>query len=268
MPAPFKERIFPAPLNTQHFGKHFYYFKEMASTNTHALALARKGVKEGTVVAAGYQTAGKGSHSRSWLAAPESNILMSLICYPNISIQSALKMTLLSAVILQNSISAFFKAQKIAFPTVSLKWPNDILIGNKKLAGILVESAIKGNRLEAVVVGIGINVNASVLSMEKSIQNKAVAIIDLIQKKTNIWSLAATVLEHYEKAYNTALKNNFKDLNKNWAKYSVHNTQPMHIKTPSGIEKGIFAGLNADGFLQYRDSENNLKTLISGQILY
>ena len=126
-----------------------FFFAETDSTNTMALELARQGVPEWTVVAAGHQRSGRGRMGRSWVSAPGRSLLFSLVLRPKLPPDRAPLLSLLAAV-------AAIEACEI--PELLSKWPNDLVIGGRKVGGILAEGRIQGTALEHVVVGMGLNV--------------------------------------------------------------------------------------------------------------
>jgi BirA family transcriptional regulator, biotin operon repressor / biotin---[acetyl-CoA-carboxylase] ligase len=125
------------------------WFDETGSTNDEALALAAAGAPDWTVVAAGHQTRGRGRLGRSWTDAPGSALLFSVLLRPDVSPPDAPVLSLAAAV---EMIAA------VGHPDVRAKWPNDLVIGDRKVGGILVEAVVRDGRLEHVVVGMGVNV--------------------------------------------------------------------------------------------------------------
>ena len=137
-------------------GKKLIHLNEVDSTNTYLKTLCENEIlPEGTVVIAESQYAGRGQRSNTWESEPGKNIIMSLIFYPGFL--SANRQFLLSqavALALQEFISNLLPEEK-----TSIKWPNDIYVGDKKIAGILIESSWMGNQVKNSIVGIGININ-------------------------------------------------------------------------------------------------------------
>ena len=125
------------------------------STNTRALALAGEGAPEWTVVVAGHQTAGRGRLGRTWLSEPGAALLCSVVLRPDLEPSRAGLLTLLAGV-------AMAEAARVACDAeVRCKWPNDLMVGERKAGGILAESAVAGARLAHVVIGAGVNVTAA-----------------------------------------------------------------------------------------------------------
>ncbi|MFC2063391.1 biotin--[acetyl-CoA-carboxylase] ligase, partial [Chloroflexota bacterium] len=137
-------------LGTRLIGRRVIYYPSLESTMAAAKQEARRGAETGTVIVAGEQTVGRGRRQRTWLS-PRGSIALSIILYPGIAHLPFLVM--LASLAVADSIEAVtgLKAQ--------LKWPNDVLIDGRKVCGILVESELKGNRLEYAAIGIGLNAN-------------------------------------------------------------------------------------------------------------
>ncbi len=132
----------------------FLFYKKIDSTQDVAYRLALRGEGEGTVVVSDYQTAGRGRLGRKWFASPGKSILCSLILRPNISAEQVFLITRLAAYAVKQVI------EKKTDLSVYFRHPNDLLINGKKVAGMLAETRLKGEKLEFIILGIGINVNA------------------------------------------------------------------------------------------------------------
>ncbi len=142
-------------LRTKILGHPFLYFRELASTNDMAKELAMRGTREGTVVVVETQTSGRGRLKRKWIS-PQGGLWLSIILRPRIQSKHAPKLTLMASVAVAKTLSKLFPLK------VEIKWPNDILINHKKVCGILTEAKTKGEALNFVIVGIGINANFDV----------------------------------------------------------------------------------------------------------
>jgi BirA family biotin operon repressor/biotin-[acetyl-CoA-carboxylase] ligase len=125
------------------------WFDEVGSTHDEARRLAREGAPEWTVVAAGHQTAGRGRLGRTWLDAPGRSLLCSVVLRPKLDPSETTLLTLAAAVAMIDAAG---------LPRLAAKWPNDLVVGDRKVGGILAEAATEGDRVEHVVVGIGVNV--------------------------------------------------------------------------------------------------------------
>jgi BirA family transcriptional regulator, biotin operon repressor / biotin---[acetyl-CoA-carboxylase] ligase len=132
---------------------HVSWVAETGSTNSDLLAQARAGAPEGTVLVADHQTAGRGRLDRRWVAPPGSSLLASILLRPSLAPRR------LHLVLASVALAAVDACREIAGVEATVKWPNDLQAGGRKLAGVLAEATFEGDRAAAVVVGIGINVN-------------------------------------------------------------------------------------------------------------
>lgn len=137
---------------TGRFGRPLRFFEEIASTQTEAMRWAAEGAAEGALVATDHQTAGRARWGRTWLSAPGKLLQFSLILRPELSLDRLGLLTVGLGLAIAEGLDAATGLD------TTLKWPNDINIGGRKVTGILVESRLSGAALDAVVAGIGINV--------------------------------------------------------------------------------------------------------------
>lgn len=135
------------------FGEHLIAVARTGSTNDDALKAAGLGASEGSVFVADEQTQGRGRRGHAWVSPPGQNLIFSVVLRPNIASERASALSLVAGLAVR--AAAARRVQK----AVGIKWPNDVLVGDKKLAGILVESRMRGADIEAVVIGIGVNVH-------------------------------------------------------------------------------------------------------------
>ena len=133
-------------LKTETIGKIIYSFEEVGSTNEVASELARNGAPEGTIIIADSQSKGKGRLQRRWISPPGVNLYMSVIFRPAITAKDAPLLTLVASIALAETI-------KDKEPDTLIKWPNDILVKGKKVAGVLTGMEPIGNKVDFVIVG-------------------------------------------------------------------------------------------------------------------
>ncbi|MCR9253613.1 MAG: biotin--[acetyl-CoA-carboxylase] ligase [bacterium] len=160
-------KFFAKPL---FLGKNVIFLPECHSTNDYALnALNKPDIREGTVIITDNQTKGRGQRGNIWVSEPGKNIILSLVLEPGfLQISQQFGLTLVTSLAVYDLLSQYV-------PQVRIKWPNDIYIGEKKTAGILIENSLRNNKIEHAVIGIGININqqgflsnlATSLSLEK-----------------------------------------------------------------------------------------------------
>lgn len=141
-------------LNTHDIGQVLHHFELISSTNDHARELAEEGAGHGEVVIADSQTGGRGRRGRPWVSPPGLNAYFSVILRPELPPARAPELTLLASV-------AICDALRQANVPAAIKWPNDLLVQDRKIAGILTEMASEPERVHWAVIGIGVNVNAA-----------------------------------------------------------------------------------------------------------
>ncbi|WP_250278818.1 biotin--[acetyl-CoA-carboxylase] ligase [[Clostridium] colinum] len=180
-------------INTYVLGKNIYFFDEITSTNEYAKKLADDKVEEGALVVANCQTNGKGRLDRNWVSNKGEGIFLSLILRPNIELFSIVQITLLAGICICNAI------KKVTNLDAKIKWPNDIIINNKKVCGILTEVTAQVDNVSYIILGIGINVNNKKFSDE--LENKATSIFLETGKNVERQKLIAMLLKEFENKY-------------------------------------------------------------------
>jgi BirA family biotin operon repressor/biotin-[acetyl-CoA-carboxylase] ligase len=151
-------------------GRRIEYRDETGSTNTEALRLALEGTPEGTVVVADAQTEGRGRLDRTWESPPSKNLYLSVVLRPDIPAVSASLVPLMTGVAVADVVSQHCPGR------VRLKWPNDVLVGGKKICGMLTEMRTRGDRVEFLIVGIGLNVNMRKLDFPPGLRDTATSL--------------------------------------------------------------------------------------------
>jgi BirA family biotin operon repressor/biotin-[acetyl-CoA-carboxylase] ligase len=140
-------------LTTNELGRRLHVYDELPSTNDEALRLANEGAAHGEVVIAERQTAGRGRRGRAWLGTPKKSLAVSIILRPQLPPHRAPELTLVAAVAVCEA------ARELGVRDAAIKWPNDVEVGDKKLAGLLLELRAESDRVQHVVLGVGVNIN-------------------------------------------------------------------------------------------------------------
>jgi BirA family biotin operon repressor/biotin-[acetyl-CoA-carboxylase] ligase len=199
------EEILPA-LRTEWLGRSYHYLETISSTNDHALFLAANGAPHGTVVVAETQTRGRGRLSREWLSLPNRGIYMSLLLRDPLPLRTAHLATYAAALSLAEVLRTEFGLSS------SLKWPNDILISNRKAVGLLTEMQSDRDFSRFLVVGIGINVNFRREELSESFRYPATSIAIETGKPVKRQQVLLAFLHQFEKDYGEFLKNGFEGI--------------------------------------------------------
>ena len=184
-------------LQTDFIGQEIRYFTEVTSTNDRAKELAIKGAKEGTIVIAETQSHGRGRQGRKWVS-PEGGIWFSLILRPKVYPEDALKLTLMTATVVAKVVSDMFRLK------AKIKLPNDIVINGRKMCGILTETRTKGNMVDFVVIGVGINANINLDSFPKHLRKSLTSLREELKKDINRKRFLCALLEELEQGYERA----------------------------------------------------------------
>lgn len=187
-------------LDTEFLGRTIHYFDSIDSTNDRAKKIAREEL-EGTVVIAEQQTEGKGRLGRKWISPSGKGIWMSIILKPNIAPYNVSSITLLGA-------ASVYKAFKKLGIDSEIKWPNDILIGGKKVSGILTEMNAELDRINYLVIGIGINANLDKEDIPEELKYKATSIKIKEARTIDRKELLANVLNEFEILYKSFIDEN------------------------------------------------------------
>ncbi len=250
-------------LNTKYIGKRIYYFPELKSTNMMAKQkiLDRKDIAgEGTIIIAERQSAGKGRLGREWFS-PYGGIWLSIILYPNLSPFCISRITLMTAVAVVKAIRGLYKIK------VKIKWPNDILIKGKKVCGILTEMSAGLEKINWVIVGIGINVNIDISEAPKDIQKNIISLKEILGKDIPRVKIVQIFFEEFEKYYDIFKKKEFSLILNEWKLYN--NTIGKKIKIDVG-EKTIIGeaiDINESGAIILKKEDGKSTEIISGTVL-
>ncbi|MBL0060478.1 MAG: biotin--[acetyl-CoA-carboxylase] ligase [bacterium] len=245
-------------LTTRRFGRQFQYFDEIDSTNRWLIEHPETFTLTGAVAIAGHQTAGRGRHLRSWLDSSGSGLLCSVMLRLRTKHMAKGFLSMIPAIALARSIMKHDSAAEVA-----LKWPNDVLLSHKKVAGILAESTLHAG-VEIVVVGIGINVNSI---PGNDFIWPATSLRENSKWHPNREILLAELLNHWEPLFDQFLDNDFDGLRVAWEEFGPQKGARMkRVELPNIIE-GEFEGLGENGQLLLRDAEGMIQEVYSGDVL-
>ena len=194
-------------LKTDFIGNKIVVYDKIDSTNKKAAELAYAGKDEGTVIVAEAQTSGKGRRGKKWVSPPGTGLWFSIILRPAISAGESQFLTI-------NASLAVYKALDELNFRVDIKWPNDILINNKKVCGILSELSASSTEINHAITGIGINVNQK--SFNKDIEDKATSLFIIKEKEIDRVILLQNILNYFEDYYQKFLNGKRDELLEDW----------------------------------------------------
>ncbi|MBC2693780.1 MAG: biotin--[acetyl-CoA-carboxylase] ligase [Desulfobacteraceae bacterium] len=240
--------------------KNIIYLKETDSTNTRAKELAAQGAPEGTLVIAEKQTKGRGRRGRSWFSQPGGGIYCSLILRPIMQPGETPRITLMTAVVLAETLISLMKLK------LRIKWPNDILINGKKLAGILTEISTEMDAVNYIVVGLGMNVNTLFENFPREIKKSATSILIETGNRVHRIKLIQEYLKLYEQYYDMFKKNNFEPIMNRWRALADIIGKQIRVDVIGKTHIGKVIDVDNDGVLILKDDQGRLQTIFSGDV--
>lgn len=251
-------------LKTKVLGKRAYYFELIDSTQNEAMKMAKNPANNGAILIAKKQTEGKGRLGRKWIS-PKGGIWLSIILQPQFDISVITLFPMASALALSNAIEKTLKIK------TELKWPNDITLNGKKVAGMLVDASIESNKIENIVLGVGINFDVDTKLIEKMLKNTpnfyGVSSLSGQNKKINPVLLVQSFLNELEVICNLLNSKETKKLIKNWTLKSSTIGQIVELNTKDGKIKGKAIKIDDDGALIVSNNKKNIR-IIEGDIIH
>ena len=249
-------------LKTKFIGKRVYYFDSIDSTQNFALKIASKDNENGTVIISKKQTGGKGRMKRKWVS-PVGGIWMSVIIHPDFDISNTTLVPIATSLALCKAIE---KATKIK---PELKWPNDITMKGKKVAGILVDTSIQSNKIESLVLGIGINFKIKQEKLKKIIVNSPnyYGATTLVKKNESALHLVQQFLYELEVIFQWINSGLTKKIIYEWTKRSSTIGKNISIINDKKIVTGKATKIDNDGALIISKNKQATRILI-GDVTY
>jgi BirA family biotin operon repressor/biotin-[acetyl-CoA-carboxylase] ligase len=248
-------------LQTRSFGQQkIAYYRETDSTNLKAKEMADQGAPEGTIVISEKQTSGRGRRGRSWFSPAEKGIYASLILRPSLPPNEAPKIVLLTSVA---AAEALFSLTKLP---VTIKWPNDILVKGKKIAGILIDIETEMDMVNYIIVGLGLNVNIPYLSLPEEIRNDATSVLIETGRYAPRQDIIREYLRLCEKYYVWFNEGRFEEILKKWEKYANIIGQRIRVDLAGKTHMGNVSHIDPDGVLVIIDSTGRTHRIFSGDM--
>lgn len=247
-------------LNTDHVGKNIIYYDTIGSTNSKAKELAEKGQEHGTVVISEEQTSGRGRLGRNWVSPKQKGIWMSIILRPNIVTENIAQITLLGAAAVQKAIA------EMGIIT-GIKWPNDIVLNNKKVCGILTEMSGEIDHINYIVMGIGINVNLEQEDIPLELKDMATSLKIGSGKFVDRKLLLANVLNNFEELYNEFEKHgDIKEIIEICRKNSILINREIQLINKGEISTAKAIDISDDGELVIENQQGKVQYIVSGEV--
>jgi len=245
-------------LNTKLVGKRVYYFDTIDSTQNFAIKIASNSIENGTLVISQKQTRGRGRFGRKWLS-PQGGIWLSIVLHPTFDISVTTLFPIAASLALANAIEKTFQIDS------KLKWPNDVTVKGKKVAGMLVDASVESNKIEYLVLGVGINFKVNSKQLEKSLKKTEnfYGVNSLIDKNENHSPilLVQNFLNELENIIELLNKEKRKIIIKDWTKKSSSIGKNITISTYNSKINGKAIKLDDDGALVIKNNKNTQRIL-------
>jgi BirA family biotin operon repressor/biotin-[acetyl-CoA-carboxylase] ligase len=239
-------------------GRDIRVFEQTTSTNDVAARLAQDGVNEGVVVFAESQSKGRGRLGRTWMSPPRKGLWFSVLLRPQMHPQSATQLTVASATALVRAI----RQQTQIVPEI--KWPNDILIHGKKVAGILTELTAELERVKDIVLGIGVDVN--IADFPADLRKSATSLKIETGATVDRPALAAAMLRELDRDYARVCAGEFADVADEWQQHCSTIGQHVNIRLGERVVRGVAESLDGEGAMLLRTEHGHLERIIGGDV--
>jgi len=247
--------ILQTGLYIQIIGKRILYYTNIASTMDKAREEAEEGSDEGLIVIAEEQSNARGRFKREWISPP-GNIYLSILLRPTMSVLPYI--SLISGLSVVKSINKSTELQS------ATKWPNDVIIGNKKVAGILTEGVISKSNTSYSIVGIGINVNANPTTMSNKLSMEATSLSDLTHTSVSREKVLLSLIHELDQLYVSASNGIFPV--EEFRQTIDTLGKPIDVTWRNERYSGIAEDIDENGNLILRLNDGSVKTLLAGEV--
>ena len=240
--------------------KKIVVFDHIYSTNLKARELAKKGEEDGTVIISRVQEKGRGRFDRIW-ESPDGGVYFSIILKPNCSAEKTTLLPLVAALAISKTINCYNLDSKI-------KWPNDVIINGKKIAGILIESEAEEKNLKHVVLGIGINLNIDVSYFSEGIRNNTTSMLNELKTPVDYYEFLESLFLFLDRYYTLFLNRKFNEILMKWKQNSDTLGRKVRIKSISDDIIGKVYDIDQSGFLIVITDSGESRKITSGDCIY
>lgn len=241
-------------------GSRIIFHEQTGSTNNDAFCLAEAGAAEGTVVIADCQQSGKGRLGRQWSSPAGVNLYCSAILRPPIMSHEAAQLTFVSALAVANAI------EKSTGLEPAIKWPNDILLNNKKVAGLLNEMSANGDKVGFVILGTGVNINMTAEQFPADLRSPSTSLLLATDHKVSRTAFTACFLQELSLACKQYLKAGFEPVRRAWSKRCNAFGRSITVSNGGAVLHGFFDGIDYDGALLLRRDNGDVERVVSGDV--
>lgn len=249
-----------AGLAAGRLGRQVICLADTGSTNLEAYRLAEQGAPEGTLVLADTQNQGKGRLGRSWHSPPGVNLYCSLILRPSIPPVAAFQLTFLSAVAVARAIESEARLRPF------IKWPNDILVNGKKAAGLLNEMSAEVDRVNFIVLGIGVNLNMRADQFPDDLRHPATSLFLETGETVNRLSFVRTLIETLDELYDRYLRDGYDPVRKEWLERSGMVGLRVAVDGTTERLEGVVMGIDDSGALLVDQAGGTVARVLAGDV--
>ncbi len=242
-------------LNTKYIGRPTLYYPSVSSTMDVARKAIANGATEGTVILADEQTSGRGRLGREWVSPPDSSLMLSIILYPKLA--QLQRLTVVACIAIARCV------EDVAYLETSIKWPNDVLIGGKKVSGVLIESDVAGDTVNYAIVGIALNINLDVESYPE-IASIATSLKHEIGLHFSRLDVLASLLGEFEAVYNALCKG--EPIENDWRRRLNTLGKKVTVRNGDVVREGVAEDVDTDGNLLLRRPDGSLDTISAGDV--
>lgn len=244
-------------LKSARIGKRIISLDDTVSTNSVAFSMAEDGEAEGTVIIADSQRSGKGRLGRKWASPSGVNLYCSIILRPPIQPVAAPQLTFLSVVAVARAI------EKVCGISPRIKWPNDILIDGKKVAGLLNEMSAETDKVNFVILGIGVNLNMTKEQFPEDLRHPATSLLLETGTRVDRTLFAGVMLQELDELYGGFLANGYDAARKEWLERSRLSGEMVTVTDSGSLKKGRVVGIDGFGALLLDTGEQ----ILSGDVV-
>lgn len=241
-------------------GRDIVFYRTIPSTNATCVELAHKGSKEGTVIIADEQTGGKGRLGRTWISPLGKNLYMSILVRPPISPREATILTLMSGV------ACCIALRKLLLIPVHLKWPNDLLVNEKKIGGILCEISADMDKIAFAVIGIGININVDIEDFPEEVRQIATSVKREIGSQFSRTDIVIEVIKELNRWYEVFLRDGKKDILAEWRDCSSTLGRKVKVTIGNSVLIGIAESIDQEGLLILKLPDGSFTKVDAGDV--
>ena len=253
-------------MKTLFIGQNAIYVKSLASTNSYASELLRQiGLSEGSLIYTFEQEKGRGQRGNSWESEPNKNVTLSLVLHPHfLNACNQFLLTKITSLAVADLMAEIFKSTGNSY-RIHIKWPNDIYIEDKKIAGILIENYLRENSIQHAVIGVGINVNQEIFRTAP----QAVSLFSLLHRKTELMHCIELFCECFEARYLQLKANKLQKLHNDYLDYLYQlNEWNTYRLAGNQLFEGNIKGVSEIGKLQVEVLSGEIKEFDLKEIVF